>query len=80
MRRCRMEIWADIIAEAAKRGGATKTQIVYGTNSNFKAVRGYLNDLVNRGLLKPAENRWRVTPEGAAYLDLVKGITVLEEL
>ncbi|EMR73165.1 hypothetical protein MCGE09_00002, partial [Thaumarchaeota archaeon SCGC AB-539-E09] len=37
--------------------GAKKTQIVYQANLNFKIVKKYLNRLIDKGLLDPANER-----------------------
>ena len=49
-RRNILEIYAKILEIGLK--GATKTQVVYGANLNFKRLDQYVNQLSRRGLIK----------------------------
>ncbi|WP_048150843.1 winged helix-turn-helix domain-containing protein [Palaeococcus ferrophilus] len=71
MRRSKERIVADIIRSTNGKG-ATKTQIVYRSNLNFKLAQRYLDHLVERGYLR-AEQRGRhtiyfATEKGEAFL------------
>lgn len=71
MRRSRVEIIADII-RAANGVGATKTQIVYRANLNFKLASRYLEYLIENGYIQEIERgRKKVfisTEKGQAFL------------
>ncbi|WP_297467880.1 winged helix-turn-helix domain-containing protein [Thermococcus sp.] len=71
MRRSRVEIIADIL-ESANGRGATKTQIVYRANLNFKLATGYIKYLLEKGYLVEAvegsRRVYRVTDKGRAFL------------
>ncbi|WP_297513648.1 winged helix-turn-helix domain-containing protein [Thermococcus sp.] len=71
MRRSRVEIIADIL-ESANGKGATKTQIVYRANLNFKLATNYIRYLLQKGYLIEAieGNRriYRVTDKGRTFL------------
>lgn len=71
MRRSKERIVADII-RSTNGMGATKTQIVYRSNLNFKLAQRYLEHLVEGGYLR-AERRGRhtvyfATEKGEAFL------------
>ncbi|EMR73169.1 putative transcriptional regulator [Thaumarchaeota archaeon SCGC AB-539-E09] len=69
MRRNDLDICADILKVA--QTGAKKTQIVYQANLNFKIVKKYLNRLIDKGLLDPANERryYTTTSRGFNFLD-----------
>jgi predicted transcriptional regulator len=79
-KRDRLAIKRDILV-AAEKGNVGVTQIVYGTNLNFKTVKPYLADLIERRLLlenpsgKGKRSSYSSTPAG---LQFVKQYTKLE--
>jgi len=67
--RDRLKIIEDILTAALN--GASKTQLVYRANLNFKRLRSYLPDLAERGLIAAAEGspaRYTTTEKGRAFL------------
>ena len=67
-RRNNRDVEADIIRVALGRGGALKTQIVYGANLNFRIVKDYLADLMGRGLIELDGSRYIPTERARDYL------------
>ncbi len=71
MRRSKVEIMADIIM-STNGVGATKTQIVYKANLNFKLATKYLEYLMEKGYVREAEREGRKvfvsTEKGQAFL------------
>ncbi|ASJ11473.1 winged helix-turn-helix domain-containing protein [Thermococcus thioreducens] len=71
MRRSKVEIIADIL-RSANGTGATKTQIVYRANLNFKLASGYIRYLLRKGyLVEVVENNrkiYRATEKGQEFL------------
>ncbi|ASJ01391.1 winged helix-turn-helix domain-containing protein [Thermococcus gorgonarius] len=71
MRRSKVEIIADII-RSTNGVGATKTQIVYRANLNFKLATKYLEHLLESGYIQEAERNGRKvfvsTEKGQAFL------------
>ena len=65
-RRNNLDVNADILRTA--RGGALKTRIVYHANLNFKIVKRYLKDLLERKLLAFNEPRYFTTDKGNSYI------------
>ena len=65
-RRNDLDISADILRAA--QGGALKTRIVYQANLNFKIVKRYLKDLIDRGLLRFSEPKYFATEKADNYL------------
>lgn len=68
-RRNDLDIVADILCVARDRGGALKTQIVYGANLNFKIVKGYLERLIDNEMLDHDPPRYYPTKKGRDYLE-----------
>lgn len=64
-RRSSVKVMVDILEIASK--GATKTEIVYKANLNFKHVQKYLDFLAKKGLLSVSSNKRR------KYLTTAKG-------
>jgi len=54
---------------ARDRGGARKTQIVYGANLNFKIVKGYLERLIGNKMLLHEHPRYYPTKKGRDFLE-----------
>jgi predicted transcriptional regulator len=57
---------ADIL-EMAKEG-ARKTQLVYGSNINFKLLKLRLAQLIETGLLLQEGRTYHTTPQGEVFL------------
>ena len=79
-RRSRLEVIADILAEALN--GANKTRIMYRANLNFLRFDRYLSDLLDKGLIvrkNTSDGRviYRTTDRGKRF---VKIITNAEEI
>jgi predicted transcriptional regulator len=75
MRRTRQEILSEIL-EICKKG-ASKTQIVYRVNLNFKMVNLYLDILIKKDLIRSCQDNgklYKTTPEGANLLDTINQI------
>jgi len=73
--RDRLKIIEDILTAALPRNGASKTQLVYRANLNFKRLRSYLPDLAERGLIAAAEGspaRYTTTEKGRDFLSHCK--------
>lgn len=66
VRRCRLEIDADILSIA--QGGARKTAIVYKANLNFKIVKGYLARLLQTERLRQEGKFYHTTPQGLDFI------------
>lgn len=76
-RRNDLDIQADILRVATQRGGARKTQIVYGANLNFDIVKKYLARLISRGLLVAEGTRYFPTEKARAYIDTIEALYAL---
>ena len=73
-RRSRLEVIADILAEAVK--GANKTRIMYRANLNFLRFDRYLSDLLDKGLIvreNTSDNRviYRTTDRGKRFVKII---------
>ena len=66
MRRSRLEIIREIL-EVAKLG-AKKTEIVYKTNLTFSRADEYLKFLMEKGLIKKEDKKWRTTEKGLKFI------------
>lgn len=73
MRRTKLEIYKEILE--LSKNSATKTQIVYGCNLNFKIYKGYVKFLLDKGMLVLEEIGKRTY-----YLTTKKGINEIEKL
>jgi len=65
-RRNNLDVQADILRTA--RSGALKTRIVYQANLNFKIVKKYLKNLIERKLLTFNEPHYFTTDKGNSYI------------
>ncbi len=65
-RRNNLDVQADILRTA--RSGALKTRIVYQANLNFKIVKRYLTELMERKLLTFNEPHYFTTDKGNSYI------------
>ena len=68
-RRNNVDIMADILRVASS--GAKKTWIVYKANLNFKIVKEYLSELMEKGLLEVHQGStiYRTTERGLEFLE-----------
>lgn len=62
-----MDIMAEILEIA--RLGAKKTWIVYKANLNFKIVKEYLSELMEKGLLEQDGSLYYTTDRGLEFLE-----------
>ncbi len=76
-RRNNLDIQADIIRLALVRSGALKTRIVYQCNLNFRIVKGYLQRLIQQGLLVHDPPRYYATEKGITYLSRYEALKTL---
>jgi len=66
--RDRLQIIADILSIAGRR--ARKTQIMYQANLSYKLLCGYLDEVVNAGLIcYEDEDHYVLTPKGKMFLE-----------
>jgi predicted transcriptional regulator len=73
--RNRLEIIADVLAVA--KGGAGKTQIMYGANLSYMLLTRYLADVMDMGLVRTeGENTYTLTEKGAEFLQEFHGYRV----
>jgi predicted transcriptional regulator len=75
MKRSRQEIISQILEICTN--GASKTQIVYQANLNFKMVNPYLDLLIKNDLIQVNEGRaiiYETTPKGIGLLGSIKRI------
>jgi predicted transcriptional regulator len=75
MKRSRLEIISQILE--ISMDGASKTNIVYQANLNFKTVNPYLDILTKKGLIKINEGGkilYETTPKGITLQEGIKRI------
>jgi predicted transcriptional regulator len=78
-KRSRDQITAQIL-RLCLEDGASKTRIVYQGNLNFKTVKGYLDLLLEKGLLEaiPGEHiMYRTTEKGERALESHRAIEAI---
>jgi predicted transcriptional regulator len=78
-KRNRDQIKAQILS-LCQEGGANKTRIVYQVGLNFKTVKGYLDLLLEKGLLEaiPGERvLYKTTEKGEGALESHKAIEAI---
>jgi len=77
-RRNRFEIVGDILRIA--RTGAKKSHIVYKANLNFTIAEGYLNKMIERGLIATTDESgnvvYRTTPAGKDCLEKLGSLQI----
>lgn len=66
MRRDKLDILKDILAICVAK--AKKTQIVYGSNTNFAKADCYIDWLLAHEYLKKDDNFYEITPAGLLLL------------
>jgi len=69
-RRNNLDIMAEVLEIA--RLGAKKTWIVYRANLNFKLVKEYLDELMEKRLLDSEGSIYRTTDQGLEFLEEYK--------
>ena len=69
-RRNNLDIMAEVLEIA--RLGAKKTWIVYRANLNFKLVKDYLDELMEKRLLDSEGSIYRTTDQGLEFLEEYK--------
>lgn len=75
-KRNELEIEAEILRLALPEAGIKKSHIVYRANLNFNVIKRYLANLIQNGLLKPADETadkrtsklYTTTNKGISYL------------
>lgn len=73
-KRSGMEISVDILRVALK--GAKKSHIVYKANLNFKIVNGFLDSLLNSGMLNGphTDRNYQTTLKGINFIERFEGL------
>jgi predicted transcriptional regulator len=73
-KRSHMQISIDILRIALE--GAKKSHIVYKANLNFKIVNGFLDSLLNSGLLNgPSHDRiYQTTQKGSEFIEYYENL------
>lgn len=74
-RRSRIEVIADILAEASN--GANKTRVMYRANLNFLRFDRYFSQLMDKGLIVEENSSdgkviYRTTDAGKRFLKLIR--------
>lgn len=65
--RSRLKIIADVLGVV--RGGAKKTEIMYGANLSYKLLVRYLKDVIDIGLVRmEGGNTYELTEKGSEFL------------
>ena len=82
-RRDRLEVIADILAEALY--GANKTQIMYRANLNFLRINRYFSELLDSNLISKVNSSdgrvfYRTTEKGRAFLKAMRRIKELTSM
>jgi len=67
MKRNNIDICADILR--VSKGGAKKTHLVYQANLNFKIVKKYITELIEKELLEMTGDRFYVTEKGSEFIE-----------
>ncbi len=67
MKRNNLDICADILR--VSKGGAKKTHLVYQANLNFKIVKRYLAELMEKELLEREGDRYYLTNKGSDFIE-----------
>jgi len=67
MRRNNLDICAEILR--LSEGGAKKTRIVYQANLNFKMVKRYLGNLLEKEFLEQNGDQFFQTEKGARFIE-----------
>jgi len=69
------QVLRDILVAA--QSGALKTNIVYKANSNFRHVKGYLQQALDSGLLREEGERYYTTEKGCEFVARVIELELL---
>jgi predicted transcriptional regulator len=67
MKRNNLDICADILR--VSKGGAKKTHLVYQANLNFKIVKKYITELIEKELLEMNGDRFYITDKGSEFIE-----------
>lgn len=67
MRRNNLDIYRDILKVAME--GAMKTHIVYQANLNFKVLKKYLGELLEKGLIVKGGRLYYATAAGSMFVE-----------
>lgn len=67
MKRNNLDICVDILR--VSKGGAKKTHLVYQANLNFKIVKRYLSELMEKELLEREGDRYYLTNKGSEFIE-----------
>ena len=67
MKRNNLDICADILR--VSKGGAKKTHLVYQANLNFKIVKRYIAELMEKELLEREGDRYYLTDKGSDFIE-----------
>ena len=67
MKRNNLDICADILR--VSKGGAKKTHLVYQANLNFKIVKRYISELMEKELLEREGDRYYLTSKGSEFIE-----------
>jgi predicted transcriptional regulator len=78
VKRDRLEIIGSILSIC--KNGAKKTEIVYGSNLNFKNGGAFLQVLIDRELITKEERFYRTTPNGAKLLSGLQSASTLMDM
>ncbi len=65
--RNRLEIYDAMLRVAKVNAGARKSHLVYKANLNFEIIKGYLRELLNKGLLRQTGSFYKTTEKGQDY-------------
>lgn len=74
-RRSKTDIIIEILTVC--KNGVCKTNVVYGTNINFKLADRYLDILLRYRLLEKKENKYIITDNGRTFLQKAKEVISL---
>lgn len=73
MMREKFEIIVDIL-KILKGSEATKTNIVYKANLNFKRAGNYLDMMMKMGLIEKQTNKYNITETGNEYFKVMNEV------
>jgi predicted transcriptional regulator len=74
MRRSKLEMYVDILEVLASKGPLKMTHIMYKANVNCKILKGYLDFLIDQGLIEEHV----VGRSKVVYANTVRGVEVLK--
>lgn len=74
MKRNNLDICADILR--VSKGGAKKTHLVYQANLNFKIVKRYISELLEKELMERDGDRYYLTNKGSEFIERYEELVV----